>query len=270
MASKAKDFLDIIKDIRGTNFTEEGMPKEGFWYDVKTWRGEVATELVQVTNIKNYASEWANKAENSLISFAAGGDDNSFSALHHAKKAAISASNSASSAMASANSANTATNAASAANASSVLATNSATSANTSANTAVTSASAAVIARNYASDWAQKGEDVLVNDGVNPSGFSAYHWAQKAQAIVGGVGSFLDLTDTPGTYTGHESKFLQVGTGNNIQFVNLTSSNVGLGNCNNTSDANKPISNATQVALDLKANTAFITGFATAMAIALG
>jgi hypothetical protein len=35
----------------------------------------------------------------------------------------------------------------------------------------------------------------------------------------------------------------------------ITSTMVGLGNCNNTSDANKPISTATQSALLLKANT---------------
>ena len=36
--------------------------------------------------------------------------------------------------------------------------------------------------------------------------------------------------------------------------VSVTSSDVGLGNCNNTSDANKPISTATQTALDAKAS----------------
>jgi len=36
----------------------------------------------------------------------------------------------------------------------------------------------------------------------------------------------------------------------------LTKSDVGLGNCDNTSDANKPVSTATQTALDLKKNKA--------------
>lgn len=36
--------------------------------------------------------------------------------------------------------------------------------------------------------------------------------------------------------------------------VNITPANIGLGNVNNTSDANKPISTAQQAALDLKAN----------------
>lgn len=39
----------------------------------------------------------------------------------------------------------------------------------------------------------------------------------------------------------------------------VTKAQVGLGNCDNTSDANKPISNATQEALDKKANTTDLT-----------
>lgn len=42
----------------------------------------------------------------------------------------------------------------------------------------------------------------------------------------------------------------------------ITSAMVGLGNVNNTSDANKPVSTATQAALDLKANSADITELA--------
>ena len=42
----------------------------------------------------------------------------------------------------------------------------------------------------------------------------------------------------------------------------LTKSSVGLGNVDNTSDANKPISTATQTALDLKANASAITELA--------
>lgn len=34
----------------------------------------------------------------------------------------------------------------------------------------------------------------------------------------------------------------------------VTKANVGLGNCDNTSDANKPVSTATQTALNLKQN----------------
>lgn len=45
--------------------------------------------------------------------------------------------------------------------------------------------------------------------------------------------------------------------------VNITKANVGLGNVDNTSDANKPISTATQTALNLKANTADLGALAT-------
>ena len=43
--------------------------------------------------------------------------------------------------------------------------------------------------------------------------------------------------------------------------VNLTPENLGLGNVNNTSDAQKPVSTATQAALDLKANVADVNIF---------
>ena len=44
----------------------------------------------------------------------------------------------------------------------------------------------------------------------------------------------------------------------------VTKAQVGLGNCNNTSDLDKPISTATQTALDLKANSADLATVATA------
>ena len=43
--------------------------------------------------------------------------------------------------------------------------------------------------------------------------------------------------------------------------VNITPENIGLGNVNNTSDASKPVSTATQAALDLKANVADVNIF---------
>lgn len=41
-------------------------------------------------------------------------------------------------------------------------------------------------ARDFAHAWATEAEDVPVDDGVNPPGFSAYHWAQKAEEIIVG------------------------------------------------------------------------------------
>lgn len=53
-------------------------------------------------------------------------------------------------------------------------------------------------------------------------------------------------------------------TGNS---VTLNKADVGLGNADNTSDANKPVSSATQAALDLKANTADLGALATKSSI---
>lgn len=44
--------------------------------------------------------------------------------------------------------------------------------------------------------------------------------------------------------------------------VTISASDVGLGNVNNTSDANKPISTATQAALDAKSGSAIVTNSA--------
>jgi hypothetical protein len=68
---------------------------------------------------------------------------------------------------------------------------------------------------------------------------------------------FTGLTDTPNAYTGSGGFAVFVNapqTG--LEFLQLTASSVGLGNVDNTSDANKPVSIATQNALNLKANTA--------------
>src|SRR5690606_25068947 len=49
------------------------------------------------------------------------------------------------------------------------------------------SAGAAATSQGFAYDWSSAAEDAPVNDGVR-SGFSAYHWAAKAAALVtGGV-----------------------------------------------------------------------------------
>lgn len=45
--------------------------------------------------------------------------------------------------------------------------------------------------------------------------------------------------------------------------VVVTKSDVGLGNADNTSDANKPVSTATQTALNLKANASSLSAVAT-------
>lgn len=58
---------------------------------------------------------------------------------------------------------------------------------------------------------------------------------------------FNDLSDTPRDYV--EGKFLKSGTGN-VSWADVTKADVGLGNADNTSDANKPMSIAVQQAFD--------------------
>lgn len=66
----------------------------------------------------------------------------------------------------------------------------------------------------------------------------------------------------PATGTSNSGKVLKAGsTAGSISWGSLSKSDVGLGNVDNTSDANKPISDATQTALNAKQGT--ITGAAT-------
>lgn len=48
--------------------------------------------------------------------------------------------------------------------------------------------------------WATQAEDVLVDD----TGYSAFHWAQKAMAIVGGVAGLVSSNDTTADYLGNK------------------------------------------------------------------
>jgi hypothetical protein len=64
------------------------------------------------------------------------------------------------------------------------------------------------------------------------------------------------LTDVENTFVGNAKKFGKVNAGETLfTFENVTKSDVGLSDVDNTSDANKPISTAQQTALDLKENT---------------
>lgn len=64
-------------------------------------------------------------------------------------------------------------------------------------------AAAAISARNAANKWATEAEDVPVNDGVNPAGYSAFHWATKAAAIVtGGIAAAIHAATNKATPTG--------------------------------------------------------------------
>ena len=113
-------------------------------------------------------------------------------------------------------------------------ATASASSATSSASTASTAASTATTKAALAEQWAEESEDVPVTTGK----YSAKHWAAKAQASAGLqtlTGTGVDNTDP------------------HNPVISITKSTISLGNVDNTSDANKPISTATQSALDAKA-----------------
>lgn len=130
-----------------------------------------------------------------------------------------------------------------------------------------------------------------VDTQVSPGHYSAFHWSQKAQAATTGTlvymgtwdassgaypaspakGHFYKVT-TAGTYGGYAysmgDQIIYNGTDwdivdNSDQVttvagksgaVVLVKADVGLGNVDNTSDANKPISTATQAALNGKQN----------------
>lgn len=67
----------------------------------------------------------------------------------------------------------------------------------------------------------------------------------------------VDTTDEVTGVKGDAESTYRIGN------VNITKANIGLGNVDNTSDADKPVSTATQTALNLKANTADLAAVAT-------
>jgi hypothetical protein len=66
-------------------------------------------------------------------------------------------------------------------------------------------------ARDYANKWATEAADILVNDGVNPSDYSAYHYAQSALSAPG-----TSATSATSLTIGTGSKTLTIQTGKSI------------------------------------------------------
>jgi len=99
-----------------------------------------------------------------------------------------------------------------------------ATAADTARGQAVIARTGAETAQSKAQEWATKAEDSPVEPGL----YSAFHWAQKAAEA------------NPPNYLLKASNLADL-TNTSTARVNL-----GLGNVDNTSDANKPISTATQ------------------------
>lgn len=61
MASNVKDFLDLIKEIRGTTFNNDGTPKTGLWAEIKAWHTAVgvlkaATDVAAASGVASAAT----------------------------------------------------------------------------------------------------------------------------------------------------------------------------------------------------------------------
>ena len=149
-----------------------------------------------------------------------------------------------------------ATTKASEASASATIASSGATTATTKSNEASTSAINALASENKAKKWAGESVDVPVESGL----YSAKHWAAKASAIV--VSGLIDdvspststifsSTRSNNTYEPKNSN-IQSHINNTTNPHNVTKTQVDLGNVDNTSDINKPISAATTTALATK------------------
>lgn len=82
-------------------------------------------------------------------------------------------------------------------------------------------------------------------DKVTGKGLSTNDFTTAEKTKLAGIEEGAQVNTVTGVKGNAESSYR---TGN----INLTKANIGLGNVDNTSDANKPISTATQTALDLK------------------
>ena len=85
-------------------------------------------------------------------------------------------------------------------------------------------------------------------DKVSGKGLSTNDYTTTEKNKLAGIESGAQVNTVTGIKGNSEESYR---TGN----VNITKSNIGLGNVDNTSDANKPISTATQTALNSKANS---------------
>ena len=155
-----------------------------------TSENNAAGSATSAANNVTYSEEWANKAEDSLVSAAAGGDQvDDYSALHHANKASASATaagTSATSAAGSASSASTsASNAATSASNAGTSETNAASSASaasTSATNASNSATAAATSESNASTSATNAATSETNAAASYDSFDDRYLGAKASA----------------------------------------------------------------------------------------
>ena len=161
-----------------------------------------ATDAATAETAAETAQTNAETAETNAEGSATAASTSETNAAASESAAATSETNAAASETAAATSETNAANSASAASTSETNAANSASAASTSETNAASSASAAATsatdaadsattaqtaaigvtdARDDARDWASEAEDTTVSDGVNPDGFSAFHWSEKAK-----------------------------------------------------------------------------------------
>lgn len=214
-----------------------------------------ASALVAATK----ASEASSSATSALAS-ATIATNKANEASTSASTATTKASEASTSASAATTKASEASTSATSASSSAIIASSGASTATTKANEASTSVINALASENKAKKWADESEDVPVESGL----YSAKHWAAKAAEIVGGgliddvspsTSTVFSSTRSNNTYEPKNSNIQGHISNNTTNPHNVTKSQVGLSNVDNTSDINKPISTATSTALNSKQDT---------------
>lgn len=196
-----------------------------------TSAGESATAAANsATAAKANADAAAESATNAATSATSAGKSAS-AASEKASDAANSASAAATSAQTAQSAARAATDAAGTASAAAEAASGSASRAQESATAAAKSAASVDGINKTAQSWAVGGTGTREGEDTN----NAKYWAEQAQQAVGGVVSFNGRAGSVVPQAGDYDKEM-----------------VGLGNVDNTSDLEKPISTATQTALNAK------------------
>lgn len=175
----------------------------------------------------------AKASEDAAAGSAANAAASATSAGKSAANAATSASAAATSAQTAQSAASTATDAASMASTAAEAASGSASQAQESAAAAAESAASVGGINKTAQSWAVGGTGTREGEDTN----NAKYWAEQAQQAVGGVVSFNGRAGSVVPQAGDYDKEM-----------------VGLGNVDNTSDLEKPISTATQKALNTKSD----------------
>ena len=196
-----------------------------------TSAGESATAAASSATAAASSATAAKASEEATAGSATNAAASATSAGNSASAASEKASAAANSASAAATSAQTATDAASTASAAAEAASGSASEAQESASAAAESAASVDGINKTAQSWAVGGTGTREGEDTN----NAKYWAEQAHQAADGVVSFNGRAGSVVPQAGDYDKEM-----------------VGLGNVNNTSDLEKPISTATQAALNTK------------------